>query len=360
MLPAKRKRVSWAVIGPGILVAATGVGAGDLATATFSGANLGTSVLWAVLVGAGLKYLLNEGLTRWQLATGTTLLEGAVEHLGRPIQWIFMVYLIVWSFLVAMALMSACGVAAHAMLPVFEDPATGKIVFGVLQSLIAVALVLIGGYGLFEKVMGVCIGIMFFVACGTAIVLRPSLSDALTGLFVPTIPHLREGGLAWTIALLGGVGGTVTVLCYGYWIREEGRTSLQDLPACRLDLAVGYAMTAVFGLAMVIIGSELGQIDGSGASLIINVASTLEERLGSIGPLAKWAFLVGAWGLCLAACWESGKVFPTCSPISGPCCAPAAKKPSSSIAARKSIESIWLPSCLCPSSDCACLSFSLR
>ncbi len=115
------------IIGPGILVAATGVGAGDLATATFTGTRLGTAVLWAVVAGAALKYLLNEGLTRWQLATETTLLEGCVTHFGRFVQWFFAAYLVVWSYLVAMALMSACGVAAHAMLPLFDDPVTGKI-----------------------------------------------------------------------------------------------------------------------------------------------------------------------------------------------------------------------------------------
>ena len=42
-----------AVIGPGILVAATGVGAGDLATGALAGGKLGVAVLWAVLIGAG-------------------------------------------------------------------------------------------------------------------------------------------------------------------------------------------------------------------------------------------------------------------------------------------------------------------
>ena len=36
-------------LGPGILVAATGVGAGDLATASFSGNLLGLTILWVVL-----------------------------------------------------------------------------------------------------------------------------------------------------------------------------------------------------------------------------------------------------------------------------------------------------------------------
>ena len=78
------------IIGPGILVAATGVGAGDLATATFTGTKLGLAILWAVVLGAFFKFVLNEGLTRWQLATGDTLLEGASNCLGRPAQYSFL------------------------------------------------------------------------------------------------------------------------------------------------------------------------------------------------------------------------------------------------------------------------------
>lgn len=304
---SKRKPLL-AIIGPGILVAATGVGAGDLATATFTGTELGTAILWAVIVGAALKYVLNEGLTRWQLATGTTLLEGTVSHLGRWVQWGFAAYLIVWSYLVAMALMSACGAGMHAMIPLFDSAATGKIVFGIIQSLLAVGLVLLGGYKLFEKVMSVCIGVMFVTVVVTAIAMQPPLGDVVRGLVVPVIPDFFGNGLQWTIALLGGVGGTVTVLCYGYWIREEGRTTTGDLGTCRLDLGVGYGMTAVFGLSMIVIGSSIGKVGGRGSGLIVNVADMLEATLGNFGPLAKWAFLIGAWGAffsSLLGVWQS-------------------------------------------------------
>ena len=119
------------VIGPGILVAATGVGAGDLATGAFTGSQLGTAVLWAVVVGALMKYALNEGLGRWQLATGETLIEGSIRRLGRGVGWAFLPYLVLWSFFVGSALMSACGVALHALIPVFEDASRAKVVFGV-------------------------------------------------------------------------------------------------------------------------------------------------------------------------------------------------------------------------------------
>jgi Mn2+/Fe2+ NRAMP family transporter len=138
------------IVGPGLLVAATGVGAGDLATGAFTGSHVGTAVLWAVVLGAFLKFVLNEGLARYQLASGQTLLEGAVRRIGRPVKLLFPLYLVPWSFFVGSALVSACGVALHAILPVFEDAATGKIVFGVAASLLGVALVRLGGYRLFE------------------------------------------------------------------------------------------------------------------------------------------------------------------------------------------------------------------
>lgn len=280
------------ILGPGLLVAATGVGAGDLATASFAGSFLGTTVLWAVVVGAFLKFTMTEGLTRWQLATGTTLLEGVVDRFGPVFGWLFLAYLLFWSFFVASALMSACGVTLHALIPIFEDAATGKIVFGILSSLLGIVLVLAGGYGLFEKIMRVCIGFMFFTVITTAVLLWPGTGVVLQGLFVPSIPDISGEGLTWTVALIGGIGGTVTVLCYGYWIREEDRNGKEDLQTCRIDLAAAYAMTALFGIAMVIIGSTI-EIEGRGATLIVTLSEQLEK---TIGPTGKWLFLAGAAG----------------------------------------------------------------
>ncbi len=281
-----------ALLGPGLLVAATGIGAGDLATASFTGSILGTAILWAAVLGAFLKYVITEGLARWQLATGDTLLEGLIRRIGRPVGWFFLPYLIVWTFFVASALMSACGVTFHALIPVFDDPVQGKVVFGVLSSLVGLGLVLVGGYELFEKVMSICIGVMFITVIVTAALLWPGTGQVLEGLFVPAIPDLSGQGLSWTVALMGGIGGTFTVLCYGYWIREEGRSGPGFLRTCRIDLATGYAVTALFGIAMVIIGSTV-EIEGRGATLLIRLSEQLVEPLG---PIGKWLFLIGAAG----------------------------------------------------------------
>jgi Mn2+/Fe2+ NRAMP family transporter len=280
-----------AMIGPGLLLAATGVGSGDLATASIAGGLLGTAVLWAVVIGAFLKFVVTEGLARWQLATGETLLEGARRRLGPLAIWLFLPYLVLWSFFVGSAQMSANGITLHALVPVFDDAETGKVVFGIASSLVGLVLVLRGGYALFEKVMRVCIGLMFVTVAVTAALLWPGFGPVLEGLLIPRIPDVPEAGV-WTIALLGGVGGTLTVLCYGYWLREAGRTERSDLTVCRIDLGLSYLMAAVFAIGMVIIGTRI-ELDGEGTRLLV----MLSDRLGAeLGPFGRWLFLIGTFG----------------------------------------------------------------
>jgi len=130
------------ILTPGILTAMTGVGAGDLATAAFAGNRLGLDVLWAVILGAAMKYLLSEGLARWQLATGTTLLEGCIEHLKIPFIVFFVLYFFPWTYFVGSALINACGVTMSAMIPGMAGTVTGKMVFGLIHSILGVVIVL--------------------------------------------------------------------------------------------------------------------------------------------------------------------------------------------------------------------------
>ncbi len=298
--PDRRRLPLLALIGPGILIAATGVGAGDLLTASLAGSKHGLALLWAAWIGALLKWFLNEGIARWQMATGTTLLEGWVDRLGRWIRWVFIAYLVVWTFFTGGALVNACGVAGTGMLPLSEDLRTSKILWGMIHSFVGLALVRVGGFKLFERLMSVCIGVMFVAVMLTAVLIGPDWGEVARGLATPRIP---EGGLAYTLGVLGGVGGTVTLLSYGYWIREKGRRGESGVRTCRLDLAVGYGMTALFGIAMIVIGSQVNL--EKGPTVALELAGQLAT---STGPFGKWVFLVGFWGAVfssLLGVWQS-------------------------------------------------------
>jgi Mn2+/Fe2+ NRAMP family transporter len=277
---------------PGLLVAATGVGAGDLLTASLAGSRFGLTLLWAAWMGAVLKWFLNEGIARWQLATGTTLVEGWITHLGRWVRWAFGAYLVAWAVFTGGALASACGVAGTGILPI-GDAATSKIVWGVIHSLLGLLIVWRGGFRIFARFMAVCIGLMFVSVVLTAVLLRPDVGALMASLFIPSIPSMPSSaasGTAYTLGVLGGVGGTVTLLSYGYWIRERGRSGLLGVAESRIDLAAGYAMTAVFGLSMIVIGSHVTLRQGPTAAL--ELAGQLAIALG---PAGKWIFLVGFW-----------------------------------------------------------------
>ena len=70
-------------IGPGLLLAATGIGVGDMVSSTIAGAEYGLTLVWALAAGVVLKYAITEGAARWQLGTGSTLVEGWRDHLPR-------------------------------------------------------------------------------------------------------------------------------------------------------------------------------------------------------------------------------------------------------------------------------------
>jgi Mn2+/Fe2+ NRAMP family transporter len=281
-------------LGPGLAIAATGVGAGDLLAAMLAGADFGTALLWVIVVGAALKLGLNEGVARWQLATGTTLLEGWCRHLGWPIKLYFLLYLVVWSFIVAGGLMSACGVAAHAVWPVMSIRS-----WAVAQSIGALALVWFGRYALFERVMKGLIGLMTMTLLASVAVVGFDLAAVLRGL-VPTLP---SGSAAAALSLMGGVGGSVTLLAYGYWIREKGWRGADAATRVRVDLAVGYALTGVFGVAMLLLAAAVlteGVPPGSQGLVACGdaIRSAAAARFGTAGAgtTAAAVFLLGVWG----------------------------------------------------------------
>ncbi len=293
-----------ALFGPGLLIAATGVGAGDLATAGFAGSKLGTAILWAVVIGAVMKFVLTEGIARWQIASGQTLVAGAGTHLGRWVLWAFLLYLIPWAWIVSGALISGAGAATQALVPLPLGATAARVVWGGVWSLACLALVWRGGFRVFERCMAAGIVIMVGVVVLTATLVDVDVKAVATGLVVPSVPDV-EGGRAWTIALIGGVGGTVTMLCYGYWLSQQGRRSDVEIRTCRIDLLVGYLMTAIFGVAMVIIASGIPKQDGSGVKLLVSIANALGAALG---PWSRWVFLLGGWAAIVSSMlgvWQS-------------------------------------------------------
>lgn len=275
-------------LGPGIAIAATGIGAGDMVAATVSGSRYGFAIVWAAAAGALMKFVLNEGIARWQLATGTTLLEGWVHRLGRWVQYYFLIYLVLWSFIVGGALISACGLAAHAIVPGLSVGA-----WGTVHSLVAAAVVLLGNYSQFERLMKVFIGFMFVAILGCAVLLDPPTITLAQSISQAAIP---AGSARFILGVIGGVGGSLTLLAYGYWMRERNWEGERWRAVVRFDLSVSYVLTGLFGIAIMILAAGVLHKQGieiSGSRGVVKMAAILGDV---IGPMGRWAFVIGFWG----------------------------------------------------------------
>jgi Mn2+/Fe2+ NRAMP family transporter len=287
--------------GPGLIVAASGIGSGDVVAATVTGANFGVVLLWAIALGAFFKFVLNEGIARWQLATGLTALEGWAEYLPRWVSLYFGVYLVLWTVAVSAALTNATGLGMANLTNGAISQAWGA----VLHSLFGFAFVWFGGYGGFEKLMKTLVGVMGFTILICAILTFQSPAATLQGLFVPAIP---AGSGMYVLSIIGGIGGSLTILSYNYWMREEQIQGQRYLGYVRGDIAIAYLFTAVFGISIALIANQAFFVAGvkvSDAQAVPRMAQMLGDILGPFGALA---YSLGFWAAVFASLlgvWQS-------------------------------------------------------
>ncbi|GGL87632.1 Nramp family divalent metal transporter [Glutamicibacter protophormiae] len=276
----------WKIVGPGLVVAATGVGAADMVATLVAGSQYGYALLWAVVLGVILKIVLVEGAGRYTLATGKTIFEGW-RTLGRWTTWYFGPYIIIWGFVYGATAMSSAAMPLAALFPSIDLK-----IWSVLMGLAGFAMVWFGKYNFFEKVTAVLVGVMFVTVVGLAVIAAPNIPEMFSGL----IPMIPEGGIVYTLALAGGVGGTITLAAYGYWLREKGWYTPKWMRVMRIDNTMAYVVTGIFVIAMLIVGAEVLRAAGvaisGGDKGLLELADVLRERYGVV---VGNSFLVGFW-----------------------------------------------------------------
>ncbi|MEV7219304.1 Nramp family divalent metal transporter [Streptomyces sp. NPDC093681] len=294
------RKSSWRYIGPGIVVAATGVGAGDLVATLIAGSNFGYTLLWAAVIGCLVKISLAEACGRWHLATGRTLFDGWAS-IGPWTTWFFAIYAVIWGFVYGAAAMSSSALPLQALFP----DVMGLEWWGIACGLVGLVFVWFNKYNVFEKVMTVLVGVMFVVTVYLAIRVTPNLGDAFAGL-LPVLPDEKDSVLN-TLGLIGGVGGTITLAAYGYWVNAKGWTNSGWMKVMRLDNRVAYVTTGIFVVAMLFVGAELlhsaGIAIASGDKGLIQLGDILEAQYGTatgklflIGFFAtSFTSLIGVW-----------------------------------------------------------------
>ena len=287
--------------GPGLIVAATGIGSGDVFAATLGGARYGLVLLWAIAVGAFFKFVLTEGIARWQLASGLTALEGWALHLPPWVKFYFGAYLVLWTVAVSAALTNATGLGIATL----TGGAIAQSWGAVAHSLVGFGFVWVGGYAWFEKLMKLLVGIMGFSILICALLIVGDWGAVVQGLTVPRVPAASG---TYVLSIIGGIGGSITMLSYNYWMREEGMSGGGWLGYVRGDVAIAYLFTAIFGMSVMLIANQaffLAGVTITDAQAVSKMAAVLGTLLGTFGV---YAYSLGFWAAVFASLlgvWQS-------------------------------------------------------
>lgn len=309
----------WKLIGPGLIVAATGIGAADIVATLIAGQKYGYALLWAVVMGVIIKIVLVEGVGRWTLATGESIYEGW-RKVGRWTAFYFGPYIVIWGFVYGATAMASSAIPLATLFPGVPVP-----LLGTICGLVGAALVWAGRYTLFERITAFFVGVMFVVIVGLAIIVGPNIGDILAGL----IPSIPEGSIFNLLAVAGGVGGTITLAAYGYWLKEKGWVAPKFMRVMRIDNAVAYIVSGIFVISMLIVGAELlysaNIAVASGDKGLLDLNTVLTERYGPIiSPIfligffaASFSSLLGVWNgvsLMFADFWGRMRKLPEGDP----------------------------------------------
>ena len=324
-------------VGPGMVLAASIVGSGELIATTTLGAQVGFAALWIILVSCAIKPVVQGELGRYTIATGHTGLEGFNRMPGPRLGVSWLVW--AWAITVLLTMLQVGGMyggvaqVLHLLVPAVSINAWVAICLA-----ITITVLVGGGYTRIEKLALVKVGFfsLLTVCAAAVLVIRPgaiTASDLAAGLSF----HLPAAGLATAIAVFGitGVGATELVQ-YPYWCVEKGYAKCvgqRDGSASWVARARGWIRVMHFDILCSLVIYTLATIAfyllGAGilnrSGLVpaqrdmIQVLSRLYTQ--SLGEWALWLFYLGAvitlYGTIFASTAAHSRLFADAMRVAG-------------------------------------------
>lgn len=303
-----------ACCGPGFILSASIVGAGELIATTVLGAKAGFTALWVILVSCLVKVAVQLEFGRHTIQTGETCVE-AMNQLPGPkpaaVHWTIWVWLLVQpaKFMQLGGIIGGCAIVLHMVAPTLSLEAW---CWG--TAVVSALLVSFGRYGLVEKV---CLAMLGAFTLTTLICVASlqwteyafSLSDLASGL----TGRIPADGWLLVIGAFGltGVGGD-EIMHYTYWLLEKGYAAktgpvdandpawverakgwirVMQMDALLSMVAYTAVTCAFYCLGAAVLHTRGGEVPG-GYALVEALAAMYTETLG---PWSMYVFLAGAF-----------------------------------------------------------------
>lgn len=259
-------------VGPGLILSAIIVGAGELIVTPKLGAEVGFQLLWFIILGCLVKVFVQIELGRYAILRGRTTLE-ALDALPGPrivVSWVMWIWLGMYLCLVPQVAGILGGTATALKLGGVEIPV------GVLAVSIAAScaiLLVVGRYRLVESVSTLLVG-AFTLTTLVAVVALQFTPYAVTAAQLGSgLSFELPPSLATAFGAFGLIGvGASELIYYPYWCLEKGyarkvgpddgteawkQRAAAWLRVMRLDAWMSFAFYTTVTIAFYLLGAAI-------------------------------------------------------------------------------------------------------
>ena len=315
-------------IGPGLILAASIVGSGELIATTTLGAQVGYTALWVIVLSCLIKPIVQAEMGRYIIATGETGLASFNRVPGPRLRVNWVVW--AWALMTLLTMLQVGamfgGVAQvmHLLIPAVSIKLWVLIFLGV-----TLALLLGGGYARIERLAMVKVALFTMLTFLAALVLvRMPQYFSWTAIGNGFKFKMPGAGFSTAVAVFGITGvGASELFMYPYWCVEKGyarftgkRDSSEQwshrargwIRVMHLDIIASMIVYTIATIAFYLLGA--GILHGMGlvpaAKDMIPVLSNIYTQ--TLGGWSLWLFYAGAvatlYGTIFAATAANSRV----------------------------------------------------
>ncbi len=272
-----------AILGPGMLFAASAVGVSHLVQSTRAGANFGLTLGLLIIAACVLKYPAFRFASDYSAITGETLLQ-AYRRQGRIVLILFALILPVDMF-IATAAVSL--VTAGLTLNVLGLNLNIVLMCFILMC-VCMMILLAGKYRLFENLIKALVLVFSLITVLATVSVLPRLLNLDVDLTPVLEPN--KSTILFMIAVAGWMPTSITASVFqSLWVcaRQQSGKQKLDLASAKFDFNIGYLTTIFLALCFMLMGATF--FYSSGIALA-------PDAVGFAGQLlSMFSAATGAW-----------------------------------------------------------------
>ncbi|MBW1873663.1 MAG: Nramp family divalent metal transporter, partial [Deltaproteobacteria bacterium] len=285
----------WQRLGPGILLAATSIGASHLVLSPRAGALFGYQLLWLILASHFFKYPAFEFGPRYAAATGQSLLAGYAKVPG-PRGWALIMFLgstVLQGVGVLAGVVNVSGCVLFTWCGVLNTE-----LFSVIVIAAVLALLFAGGFSWLDQLNKIMITILALATILAFIPIFPAPAS-FARLVIPALPI---GSICLVAAIIGWMPTGIDVsIWHSFWTLEKLKllgektdaikagSRKRQLKISLTDMRIGYGLSLLTGIMFVTMGAT--HLAGMGSELKgIQFAQALSSAYTVF--MGRWMFHV--------------------------------------------------------------------